>query len=177
MILTVIAWVLTCITLACLFIAIVTDLACRIIPNRLTVVILFCSVGLRLESGFRPLLASLICAAAILAALGLLASYDLIGWGDAKLIAAISTAVPADRVIPLLFAITLAGGVLSGAYLAARYALRRAVPTCTLVEPQAGRLLGLRRLVNREGTRILANEPMPYALAILGGFAYGLATE
>jgi prepilin peptidase CpaA len=161
----------------CLIISILTDIRNRIIPNRLVAIILLCSIGLRLEFGYGPLLASILSAGAVLAALSLLASNDLLGWGDAKLIAAVSIAVPAGRVISLLFAITLAGGMLSCAYLAARFALRHSAHLPFSTEPETGRRWVLWRLIRREGARILANEPMPYALAVFGGFAYGLASE
>jgi prepilin peptidase CpaA len=160
--------------LACLLVAITTDLTDRIIPNRLVGVVLACSIALRLLSGPVPLLESLLGALAILVVLGMLASYDLLGWGDVKLIAAVSFAVPVHRVGALLLAITMAGGLLSLIYLAARGALRRAATaTPEGAAPQPGTL---RRLLARESARIRANEPMPYALAVLGGVAYGLAT-
>jgi prepilin peptidase CpaA len=170
-------WVLVSLILACLSVAIVTDLANRIIPNRLVIVVLLCSMGVRMGAGPVALLASLLSATAVLAALGLLASNDLLGWGDVKLIAALTIAVPVTRVIPLLFAIVMAGGVLSCLYLAMRYALRDAAPTLNSAELESGRRLAIRRLADREGARIRANEPMPYALAVLGGFAYALMTE
>jgi len=169
-----IAWIPTCLILACLLVAIATDLRDRIIPNRLVLIVLGCSAGLRLLSGPGPLLTSLFCAITILTVLGGLAAYDFMGWGDVKLIAAVSFAVPADRVITLLFAITLAGGLLSCIYLAIRFALLRMTPS--RAEPQSGRPWALGHLAHREGVRILANEPMPYALAVLGGVAFGLAT-
>jgi prepilin peptidase CpaA len=177
MIWSVIAGVLVWIILACLLVAIVTDLTDRIIPNRLVLVVLCCSLGLRLTSGAGLLWASLLCAIAVGAALGLLAAFDLFGWGDVKLIAAVTLAVPVYRVIPQLFAITLAGGLLSCLYLAIRFALRRAAPHPHVAAPESVRRWSLRRLACRERARILANEPMPYALAIFGGVAYGMATR
>ena len=115
-------------------------------------------------------------AVAVLGVVGLLAAYDLLGWGDAKLITAVTFAVPADHVIALLFAITLAGGLLSCLYLILRFILRRAAVVPTAAEPAAGHLRTLRQLTDREGARIRANEPMPYALAVLAGVAFGLAT-
>ena len=163
-----VAWVLAGAILACLMLAIATDLARRIIPNGLVLVVLGCGLGLRLVAGPWPLLASL-C--------GALAAYDLLGWGDAKLIAAVTFIVPVDLVIPLLLAIALAGGLLSCLYLTARFALRRLAPfgRPALGEPDHG--WTLRGLARREGSRILANEPMPYAVAVLGGVAFGLVAR
>jgi prepilin peptidase CpaA len=172
-----IAWLLTGMILICLLIAIGTDLANRIIPNRIVLAVLCLSFGLRLAAGPSLLLASLLAAVAVLAMLSLLARYDLIGWGDVKLIAAVTFVVPADRVILLLLAIVMAGGLLSCAYLAARFVLRRAAPLPRQADRDDSDAWAIRRLVQREGARILANEPIPYALAIFGGVVYGLTTE
>jgi len=154
--------------------AIATDLARRIIPNGLVLVVLGCGIGLRLFAGPWPLLASLCGALAVFAAVGALAAYDLLGWGDAKLIAAVTFIVPVDRVIPLLLAIALAGGLLSCLYLTARSALRCLSPLARPERGEPARGWTLRGLIRREGSRILANEPMPYAVAVLGGVAFGL---
>ena len=53
-----VAWVLAGAILACLMLAIATDLARRIIPNGLVLVVLGCGIGLRLFAGPWPLLAS-----------------------------------------------------------------------------------------------------------------------
>ena len=122
-----ISWLLTGGILACLAVAVATDLENRIIPNRVTLLVLCCSLGLRLLPGAGPLWTSLLTALAVLGGLGLLATYDLIGWGDAKLIPALAFAVPPYRVVPLLLAITVTGGLLSCLYLAARHVLRHAL--------------------------------------------------
>jgi prepilin peptidase CpaA len=170
-----IGWVLACIILACLLVAIATDITNRIIPNRLVLVVLSCGIGLRLVSGSGALLASLLSAIAIVGALSLLGAYDLLGWGDVKLIAAVTFAVPASHVIALLLAITMAGGLLSCLYLVTRFVLRRAARRPRHDKPDDGGTWPLRRLVRGEAARILLNEPMPYALAIAGGLAYSLA--
>ncbi len=97
----------------------------RIIPNRLVLLVLASGIALRLLSAPSPLWLGLLGPIAVLLALGLLASHNLVGWGDAKLITAVSVAVPADRLLTLLLAIALAGGLLSCLYLAARCVLRR----------------------------------------------------
>jgi len=164
--------ILASVILASLLVAIVTDVTCRIIPNRLVLVVLCCGLGLRLASGSGPLLMSLMSATAILAALSLLAANDLLGWGDVKLIVAVTFVVPANHTIPLLLAITLAGGLLSCLYLAARFVLRHALSFPHNARHET-RLFG--SLARQEAARILRNEPMPYALAIAGGVVYGLA--
>jgi prepilin peptidase CpaA len=209
-----IAWLPEVLILACLSVAVATDLASRIIPNRLVLLVLCASIVLRLLSAPNPPWLGLLGPIAVLLALGLLASRDLVGWGDAKLITAVSVAVPPDRLLTLLFAIALAGGLLSCLYLAARFLLRRA-PVAAYALPgqvassvpdrqedvdgrarpghdegrgrgdDGGRvtllplptwLSAISRVVSRERARILAGEPMPYAVAIAGGVIFTLAT-
>jgi prepilin peptidase CpaA len=117
-------------------------------------------------------------AVTVLAFLSLLGAIDLLGWGDVKLIVAVTVVVPANRVIPLLVGIAMAGGLLSCLYLTVRFVLRRAArfpgnAARRVAEPDTW---PLHSLVRREFSRIVHNEPMPYALAIVGGVAYGLAT-
>ena len=171
-----IAWVPEGMILACLSVAVATDLASRIIPNRLVLLVLCASVALRLLSEPGPLWLGLLGLVAVLVALSLLASRDLVGWGDAKLIAAVSVAVPADRLLPLLLAIALAGGILSCLYLASRFILRRTTSPPGPALPASEMLPLLFRLADRECARIRAGEPMPYAVAIFGGVTYTLLT-
>ena len=198
-----IAWIPEAMILACLSVAVATDLASRIIPNRLVLLVLCAGIALRSLSGPSSLWPGLLGPAAVLVTIGLLASRDLVGWGDAKLIAAVSVAVPVDRLPTLLLAIALAGGLLSCAYLATRFLLRRAPgPAYALPGPGAsslppgeedvdGRaepghdeagvpspawLSAIHRVASRERARIMAGEPMPYAVAIAGGVLFTLAT-
>ena len=190
-----IAWIPEAMILACLSVAVATDLASRIIPNRLVLLVLCAGIALRSLSGPSSLWPGLLGPAAVLVTIGLLASRDLVGWGDAKLIAAVSVAVPVDRLPTLLLAIALAGGLLSCAYLATRFRLRRAPGQLyALPGPVAARaadvdvgassgsgpspawLSAIHRVASRERARILAGEPMPYAVAIAGGVLFTLAT-
>jgi prepilin peptidase CpaA len=157
-------------------VAVATDVARRIIPNRLVLLVLACGVTLRLLSPPSPLWLGILGPVAVLIALGLLASRDFIGWGDAKLITAVSVAVPPDRLLTLLMAIALAGGVLACLYLASRTLLRRTAVPAGPAWAVPERPSPLLRLASRERARILANEPMPYAVAILGGALFTLAT-
>jgi prepilin peptidase CpaA len=161
---------LTAAILCALAVAAAIDVADRIIPNRLVLIVLGCGVCLRLASGLGLTWVSLLGALAVLLMLGTLAHFDLVGWGDVKMIAAVTFAVPPARVLPLLFAIVMAGGLLACLYFTLRRRLRR-------TKPLAVRSGCLHALAGREQARIRANEPMPYALAILAGVAYGLATE
>ena len=112
---TAISWLLTGGILACLAVAVATDLENRDHPQpRDPAGAALRSLGLRLLPGAGPLWTSLLTALAVLGGLGLLATYDLIGWGDAKLIPALAFAVP----LPIEWfrcslAITVTGGLLS----------------------------------------------------------------
>jgi prepilin peptidase CpaA len=172
-----VAWLPEGMILFATALALATDVADRIIPNRLVLLVLCAGIALRLlSSSPSPLWLSLLAPIAVAAAMSLLASRDLVGWGDAKLIAAVSVAVPADRLPTLLLAIALAGGLLSCLYLASRVVLQRIAAPAGPVPPDLERLPLLSRIANHERARILAGEPMPYAVAIFGGVAYTLAT-
>jgi prepilin peptidase CpaA len=138
--------------------------------------VLAASIALRLPSAPGPLWLALLGPIAVLAALSLLASRDFVGWGDAKLISALSVAVPADRLLTLVIAIALAGGVLSCIFLFSRVFLRQSAAPKSPARPGRGRLSLLFQVANRECIRIRAGVPMPYAVAIFGGVTYTLAT-
>jgi prepilin peptidase CpaA len=157
-------------------VAVATDVARRIIPNRLVLLVLACGVTVRLLSAPSPLWLGILGPVAVLIALGLLASRDFIGWGDAKLITAVSVAVPPDHLLTLLMAIALAGGVLACLYLASRTLLPRTAAPADPTRAVPERPSPLLRLASRERARILAGEPMPYAVAIMGGVLFTLAT-
>ena len=165
--------ILVLMTILCLGVAVVTDIADRIIPNRLVLIVLCADCGLRLLAGAGSFAVSALLAVIVLLGLGGLAAYDFVGWGDAKLIAAVTFAVPASHVAGLLLAITIAGGGLGCLYLILRRVVRRRVLTASA--PNTGAFGALRRGAARECARIRANEPMPYAVAVLGGVVYGLA--
>jgi len=161
-------WLLQAIAASCLVGAAITDIADRIIPNKL--VLLTMAVGLALRVIAEPPvpLASLAIWCVALLVLGWLASRGVIGWGDAKMIPATTLLVAPHDVARLLLAIAIAGGILACLYLAARRILRwTARPDAETAT--AG--TSLARLVSRERRRILSGAPMPYAVAMLGGAA------
>jgi len=155
-----------------------TDLRKRIILNEM--VILIAAIGLALSLTSHPgrVWVGLLAAFILLCGLWVLVGYDLLGGGDAKLIAAVTLLVPPDRIGLLLLSIALAGGLLSGAYLAAhRMANRSPLPRCAAADipyPTSG----FNRFLRNEHARIATGESVPYALAVLGGVSvyltYGL---
>ncbi len=155
------------------------DLRRRIIPNEL--VALVAVGGVALNGLLRPgsILLSLLFCLVVLLALLVFAHFNVLGAGDAKLIAAATLLVPPERIGLLLLAIALAGGLLSGVYLVAFQSLKHA---------RAGRRhgahLGPRHAAgsfakfSRAGfARMRAGYSVPYALAVLAGIAFYLASE
>ena len=142
-----------------------TDLKDRLIPNELVVAV--AAIGLTQGLLARPwqVWLSLLAAVVVFCGLGVLSHYRIIGGGDLKLISAVTFLVPPDRVGQLLIEIALAGGVLSCVYLAARYGLKSSAEASSTARREPGIALTLRT----ERARIAAGDPLPYAVAVLGG--------
>jgi prepilin peptidase CpaA len=147
------------------------DFRKRIIPNRLVLVMAGIGLALRLAAAAENILLSLLGAGAVLLCLGALARHQIVGGGDAKLIAAVTLLVSPAGIPRLLFAISLAGGLLGCLYLCARLFLNRVSPA-----GGSGKDPGhAKSWLSREMRRVAAGEPMPYALAVLGGVVWSLA--
>jgi prepilin peptidase CpaA len=148
-----------------------TDLKNRIIPNELVLAVALCGIGLRLASEPRLIWLSLLAAVIVFCAFGILSHYHMIGGGDLKLITAVTLFVPPNRAGELLTGIVLSGGVLSCIYLALRYAFKRGWLSPFGATRPPGRLA---QTIKTERTRILTDNTMPYAVAVLAGVcAYG----
>ena len=169
------------VSVAALFAAALVDLWHRIIPNRLVLVVVACGVGRRLLSAPGLIWFDLLGAASIVIALGLLAHHEWIGGGDVKLIAAVSLLFPLSDVGAVLLNIAVAGGFMGVAYLAMRAIVTRIPkPRFCPAEPQEDvrdTTWGFEHLLSGERMRIAAGEPMPYALAVLGGVIYRIVSE
>lgn len=153
-----------------------TDLRDRIIPNKLVAAV--AAIGLAQCLVARPGLVwlSLLAGLVVFSGLSLVAHYKIIGGGDMKLISAATLLVPPDRVGQLLIEIALAGGVLSCIYLATHYWLksqRALLSSAMAVDPQSGHA----PMIETERARIAAGDPLPYALAVLGGIIIYIARE
>ena len=151
------------------------DLRERIIRNEAVIFVAVCGIALGLASRPGSAWVSLLVSVVLLCGLWILANYDYLGGGDAKLIAAVTLLVPPDRIGLLLIEIALAGGVVSGAYLAAAHArkrVRNAVPV-----PVACPTRMLNRLLCSEFARITDENSVPYALAVLGGVGFYVVSE
>ena len=164
------------VSLGALAVSSAIDVKRRIIPNECAVLIALCGLVLNFQHGMGQALTGLAVALAVVLALGVLAHYGLTGGGDVKLIGAATLLVPPAGVGLLLVEIALAGGVVSCAYLAAGYALRRA-RSARQTAPDRSTPVTEGHWFAEESARIAAGDPMPYALAVLGGVTYHFIRE
>lgn len=156
-------------SLAALLVAAMIDFKHRIVPNRLVLLIAGCGIVLRLLSAPGLIWINLLVAASLFVMLGRLSHRDWMGGGDAKLIAAVTLLAPPAGIVKLLLNVTLAGGVMSCVYLVARFMMARAAASRPHPADSRYTMRGRGGLFSHECVRITAGEPMPYALAVLGG--------
>lgn len=146
------------------------DLAFRLIPNALPVLVALAGAGLRLSQGVSALLLGLLLAAGLGALLLLAWRRGLLGGGDLKLLVACALFLPAALLAPFLLATALAGGVIALVHLG----LRPLLPARLGPAPRGAALP--RRLLRAEAWRIRRGA-LPYAAAIAAGAIAALATE
>lgn len=147
--------------LAVLLAGAVSDIRHRIIPNR--VVALTAGIGVTMRLIIEPhiLWISVAVSAALLLGFGVLAHRQLIGGGDAKLLATVATLVSPADIAGLYLAIAVGGGIISGAYLVAHLAARR----------RRVALAPRERSRRAELLNVAEHRSIPYALAIFSGTA------
>lgn len=155
--------------LSALATAVITDLKNRTIPNEVAITVASLGLLLQLATGGTAVWMSIAAALATFLPLALLAQADVVGGGDAKLIPAVTLLVPPQHIALLLMNISLAGGLLAGAFLAARALRRPAV---------AFQAKGAERIAAKPNQPPSSpGELMPYALAIFAGTAYSILIE
>lgn len=168
-------------SVAALGAAAMVDLRHRIVPNRLVLVVAACGVGRRLLLAPGQVWIDLLVAASIVVALGLLAHNKWIGGGDVKLIAAVSLLFPLSATGAVLLNIAVAGGLMGVVYLAMRAIVTRMPKPqfCPADPPEEAQdaTWELGHLFCAERLRISAGEPMPYAVAVLGGVILRIVSE
>src|SRR5690242_1821544 len=108
-----------------------SDIASRLIPNRVCLAIGITGAASRLMIGPVQMAESIAIAAIILAALLPLFSCRMLGGGDVKLLAAMAIGLPLPAVVQLFSATALAGGALALSHLAMRRLPRPAIPRTT----------------------------------------------
>ena len=154
------------------------DLKRRIIPNESVALVAVGGVVLSVLSRPGSTWLSVLFSLVVLLALLVLAHFNVVGGGDAKLIAAATLLVPPDAIVLLLVAIALAGGLLSGVYLALYHGMKG--PRVAKrhgargVRPSTRAFAKFRR---NEHARMRAGQSVPYGLAVLCGVAFYLASE
>lgn len=161
-----IAW---SVVMAGLLTAAFIDLRTRIIPNGCVLLIAGASGALRFAVAGPAAWASVVVALVALLILIVLSNLALFGGGDAKLIAAVTLLAAPHRLAVLILCVVLAGGLVSSCYLLARAMLTSSAVRQLVAGPMAAPRTIVHRLLHAEAAKILAGEPMPYALAVLGG--------
>ncbi len=155
---------------ALLVAAAATDLAARIIPNRIPLLLIALGLALHLAQG--TLVAGLLVAALVFVVLLVAWHFGAMGGGDVKLLAATAFCVAPVTVPLLIMRVGLAGGVLGVAYLVARRTVR-----APLGAPRRGASRSFTascaalpgRVWRAERWRISRHAPLPYGIAIAVG--------
>ncbi|MBX2804978.1 MAG: A24 family peptidase [Hyphomicrobiales bacterium] len=160
-----------------LFLCTLQDLRSRIIPDRYVLAIALIGAGLMVSGAESSVWISPVIAFATLVALGFAAHFDVVGGGDAKLIAATAILFPAYTVLPLLAAIVIAGGLLGCSYVLMRYALSCRFTQALASTAAASKSNNHTGLFALERSRIAGGDPMPYALAIFAGVLFTIVSE
>lgn len=156
---------MTAIGLGALALAAWRDVATRLIPNPLPVVVLVAGLGLRLFAG--DVLAGMAVGVGVFAVLMAIWWHGWLGGGDVKLLAAAAVLVPPDLVFDLVLLTALFGGVLAGVHLLLRARVRRRPGPADLAARTAiAGLVTINRVISVEAWRIRRGGPLPYGVAI-----------
>jgi prepilin peptidase CpaA len=147
---------------ACLLVcAAVSDIAARIIPNKIRALLAVLAITRLPFSDPSQLIASVTSTALLLTALIILYARGYLGGGDVKLLSALAIGLSFASLLQLLTVMSLTGGVIAVLHLA----LRR-LPRPTL--PPIGSSF-VRRIYAIERWRNLRRAPLPYGVAIAAG--------
>jgi prepilin peptidase CpaA len=149
------------ITIALLLAAAWRDIALRLIPNSVCLVLAITGMTGRLIAGPMELAVSLAIASVLLLILLIPFCFKVMGGGDVKLLAALALGMPPIGVAILLVITVLAGGVLAFVHLAFRLLPRPRSP--------AANASATSRVLAVERWRILRHAPLPYGVAIACG--------
>ncbi len=141
--------------------AAMTDIAARIIPNKICALLALLAITRLPFSDPSHLVVSIVTTALLFAILFILYARGYLGGGDVKLLSAMAVGLSFPSLLQLLTAMSLAGGVIALLHLA----LRR-LPRPTL--PPVGSSF-VRRIYAIERWRNLRRAPLPYGVAIAAG--------
>ncbi len=142
-----------------------TDLAWRIIPNRIPVLV--ACLGLVSQFIIGDPIWSMIGATTAFAICAVLWRLSVIGGGDVKLLAAVALCVPPANLLGLYMVIALTGTGLGLIYLVLRPVMRRLAPRLRARLPRTA-TLG-QRIMRVEFWRIGRGRSLPYGIAIAAG--------
>ncbi len=147
------------------------DIATRIIPDTVSIVLIVFGCGARLAQGWQPFWVSLLVALAVFVSLLPLCSRGLLGGADLKLLAALAAGLPPLASLHLIADVTIVGGALALLYLG----LGRLLSLLrTRVQPRGRASSLITRIINVEFWRIRRRAPLPYGLAIAIGAAFAV---
>jgi len=150
---------------ALLLIAASTDIAYRLIPNWIAVIIGSLGMAGRLVVSPTAFCVSLAITLVLLALMLVLHARGLFGGGDVKLVSAVCLGLSASLVYRFIFITAMAGGVLALVHLIGRRAVRGRAVRGPLPR---GSLL-LHRIVSVEIWRLAHHGSLPYGVAIACG--------
>lgn len=142
-----------------------TDIAYRIIPNWIVILVAGIGLGLRLVQGPWSALVSAAIAAGMFGLLLIAHARGALGGGDVKLIAAVAAGFPPNHVVNFVFATAFAGGALGVVHLLGRFLVRRYRPRKPL--PHGANFL--HRMWRVEIWRLARHGSLPYGVAIAFG--------
>jgi prepilin peptidase CpaA len=145
------------------------DVANRLIPNWVCVVLSAAGLAGRLLMGAEEALSSIEATLALFGALFLMFSRGWLGGGDVKLLIAMAIGLSPSHLLRLIAVMAVVGGVLSAIYLTLRH-----LPRPRLVSNRASIL---RRVYALERWRILKRAPLPYGVAIACGGIWAVLTS
>ena len=137
------------------------DVAVRLIPNRICLILALFGIANRLLLGPLDLAISLGLAAGVFFSLSMLFFFGVVGGGDVKLWAALAAGLSPLTLMHSLSVTLLAGGLLAMLHLAMRHLPRPSAST--------NNASALRRVCAVERWRILRHAPLPYGVAIACG--------
>lgn len=151
------------IALGLLAVAAWRDVALRLIPDWISIVLALLGAGTRLASGWLDLAFSAVMALVVFFLLVMAFSRGLLGGGDVKLASALVLWLSPPDCYYFLMVTAMAGGILALLHLALR-----GIGPMPALEAGGGRVLRV------ELRRIRAGGPLPYGVAIMAGGYYVL---
>jgi len=153
-------YITTALQIILLLCVIMSDVATRLISNKICFTIAIVGIGGHLLIDPRLLPSSIVISAALFLLLLLMYRRGWIGGGDVKLLAALTIGLPITQLGSFFMLTAMIGGILAVMHL-----MMRRLPYPTI--PPAGSSL-IRRVYAVERWRNLRHAPLPYGVAIAG---------